>query len=81
MTAKAVYDVVAKVWKDASEELRLARLVYILRIAMEYKDEGEEGLPSYKADSIANEYNDEYEEQFGYVSGDEVFDLLYGLGL
>lgn len=81
MTAKAVYAAAAKVWKDENEELRLARLTHILRIIMDYREEGEDGLPSYHADSIANEYNEEMEDKYGYVSGDEVFDLLYELGL
>ena len=73
VNAENVYAIASKVWKDATEEQKAARVLIVLHITLDY------GSADY-ADSIANSYNEDWEEQYGYVSGDEVFDLLNLLG-
>lgn len=75
MNAEQLYAIASKVWKDATEEVRVARVLTILHITL-----GGYGSADY-SDSIANEYNEDWKEQYGYVSGDEVFMLLEGVGL
>lgn len=74
MNAEQLYAIASKVWKDATEEVRIARVLTILHITL-----GGYGSADY-SDSIANSYNEDWEEKYGYVSGDEVFDFLMLLG-